>query len=361
MKKLIHKAPNWLYEAASCIAKEYKNDENSIIENHNSFGLTMDEITEKLAKYTAYYNVVTAEIKPIYKRYLYLEKFFKEPNFSEEINNPIALSLVIYFGDYLTPTLSYEKIDEIVKEYISNIIIELSTDIEEKKVSFNSLEDILNSLDKSTLEDAYKLQLVNLYHNRYEIITKLSELLHLCSQICEKHFPLISEDFNKSVEFLYETSDLKPLLYDLSGGKLNIPLGGEIYSSIIGFNQLSMIEVENSFRFYIGIYFFDYMKLKYQNRFNDTQIVSDLKALGDPTRLKIIHLLSTKKMYIQELSDVLELTPATVSHHINILLKSELISITVEVEKAKKVYYEANFEKIKGLGETIKSLVPVNS
>nr|WP_243167914.1 metalloregulator ArsR/SmtB family transcription factor [Anaerocolumna cellulosilytica] len=92
------------------------------------------------------------------------------------------------------------------------------------------------------------------------------------------------------------------------------------------------------------------------NEFNDTQLTADLKAIGDATRLKILHLLSGKELYLQEMADALKLTPATVSHHMNILLQSEMVCITVNIEKAKKVYYSLNPVKLTELGETIKRL-----
>ncbi len=46
--------------------------------------------------------------------------------------------------------------------------------------------------------------------------------------------------------------------------------------------------------------------------------------------------LAKEPMYIQQLAEELNLTPATISHHIDVLLKSELISITMDVEKSKK-------------------------
>lgn len=108
---------------------------------------------------------------------------------------------------------------------------------------------------------------------------------------------------------------------------------------------------------YVGIYFFDYLKLKTENRFSDTQLINDLKALGDATRLKIVHLLAKEKMYVQELANELELTPATISHHINTLLKSELITITLDTERPKTIYYQLNPGKIYSLGSTVQGLV----
>ena len=66
--------------------------------------------------------------------------------------------------------------------------------------------------------------------------------------------------------------------------------------------------------------------------------------------------LAEKPMYTQELAEELDLTPATISHHIYILLRNELISIIMDVEKSKRIYYEINKDKLKSLSLAIESI-----
>ena len=47
-----------------------------------------------------------------------------------------------------------------------------------------------------------------------------------------------------------------------------------------------------------------------------------LKALGDPTRLKIIHLLKHGELCVCEINAALEKPQPTISHHLNILKKA---------------------------------------
>jgi DNA-binding transcriptional ArsR family regulator len=355
MDRFVHSTPNYLYEAAACIAEQNCDDEKSIIENHSKYGITKDEMTKYLDKFSKYKAAVLSEILPIYSKFPSLEPFFQPTDLRSDTNSSLALSLVIYLGKNLDSPLSDDEIDIIMNKFIISTIDDLSLDIDENEVEVKNLEDVLILLNKIKLEDSIKIQLINLYHNRYEIIKQLAELLHLCAPICEKYFYLSKDDFEKAQSFLLEKDNMEKLLEAL-GLKVNIPQNAEIYFSIAIFNSISLAEIHNGFVFYIGIYFFDIFDLKSKNRFNDTQIVTDLKALGDPTRLKMIHLLALRKMYIQELAQNLELTPATVSHHINILLKSELISLTVDGISSRKIYYETNSEKLERLGETIKSL-----
>ena len=56
--------------------------------------------------------------------------------------------------------------------------------------------------------------------------------------------------------------------------------------------------------------------------------VDQLKVLSDPSRLRILTLLMERDMSISGVSKALELTPATVHHHMNQLLAAKLIEPT---------------------------------
>lgn len=53
--------------------------------------------------------------------------------------------------------------------------------------------------------------------------------------------------------------------------------------------------------------------------------VDQLKVLSDPSRLRILTLLMDRDMSISGIAKVLELSPATVHHHVNQLLQANLI------------------------------------
>lgn len=63
---------------------------------------------------------------------------------------------------------------------------------------------------------------------------------------------------------------------------------------------------------------------------NDTalppaKLVAVLRALGDENRLRIVGLLARRPHYAQELVELLELSPATVSHHVRLLRGAGLV------------------------------------
>jgi len=68
-----------------------------------------------------------------------------------------------------------------------------------------------------------------------------------------------------------------------------------------------------------------------------------LKVLGDPTRLRIMMMLSSERNYVQSIASELKLAPSTIYHHLDTLSGLSL----VETEKVgKKVYYKVHRDKV---------------
>lgn len=63
------------------------------------------------------------------------------------------------------------------------------------------------------------------------------------------------------------------------------------------------------------------------------------KALGDPTRLKIIKLLTDGEQCACKLLEAFQITQPTLSHHMKILSETELVSVRRE---GKWAYYSIN-------------------
>ena len=72
------------------------------------------------------------------------------------------------------------------------------------------------------------------------------------------------------------------------------------------------------------------------------------KALSDPTRREILNLLKERPLPAGEIVEHFNMTGATISHHLSILKKADLIS---DRHEGKYIYYELNlsvFEELIG-------------
>ncbi|SHF24029.1 ArsR/SmtB family transcription factor [Caloramator proteoclasticus] len=76
------------------------------------------------------------------------------------------------------------------------------------------------------------------------------------------------------------------------------------------------------------------------------QVDNFLKALSDPRRVKIIKLLAKKPHYGYEIASILELTPATVNHHMNFLFDADIVGFN-KIDN--KVYFTLKKDKVREL------------
>ena len=74
---------------------------------------------------------------------------------------------------------------------------------------------------------------------------------------------------------------------------------------------------------------------------NEKELTSSFKALSCETRRKIIYPLKSKCLCAGDIAKHFELTGATISHHLKVLVEGNLITSKVGLE----IYYSLNIEK----------------
>lgn len=84
------------------------------------------------------------------------------------------------------------------------------------------------------------------------------------------------------------------------------------------------------------------------------ELADILKLLSDPNRLKMLQMLYMKPMYGKEIAEVLELTTATVSHHLENLRQRGL----VQIEQVKQIkYFSANLPRVRTLLQAVEHFI----
>lgn len=76
----------------------------------------------------------------------------------------------------------------------------------------------------------------------------------------------------------------------------------------------------------------------------DAEAVIVAKSLSDSSKLEILRALKNDKLYSLEIAQKLDLTPATISHHMNMLLSAGLVEVTKE---GNRVYYRLCADGVK--------------
>jgi len=76
---------------------------------------------------------------------------------------------------------------------------------------------------------------------------------------------------------------------------------------------------------------------------NINRYVKIFKALGEPTRLKILKLLSVRPMYVCELKSVLQMSQPRISQHLRTMKEAGLLA---EKKEAQRIFYSLQIEYI---------------
>ena len=74
------------------------------------------------------------------------------------------------------------------------------------------------------------------------------------------------------------------------------------------------------------------------------------RALGDPTRMRVLRLLSERDWYLTELAQQLELSKPTMKHHLALLRAAGLVTVT---DEGSMTYYSLRRERVREAGQEL--------
>jgi ArsR family transcriptional regulator, arsenate/arsenite/antimonite-responsive transcriptional repressor len=83
------------------------------------------------------------------------------------------------------------------------------------------------------------------------------------------------------------------------------------------------------------------------------KLADALKALGDPTRLKMVALLKTRDCCVCEFIPIFPISQPAISKHLSRLKASELVT---ETRKGQWVFYSLNHKKLEEIGISLQQL-----
>lgn len=231
------------------------------------------------------------------------------------------------------------------------------------KIDDNNFNDkyYINYINNSNFETNTKLKYILLYYNLedylkeiYEIICKVIVILkkkhNVLQSIADEYQRVMTEEVEKYGDKVLENYDFK-----VSTDKDLI-----IKPLIIRGNTLMLkpwfAELNNSAdkrSAYIGIHvkvLFDYINIYF---INDDKIISTLKALGDKSKFDILKSIKDTQMYGVEIAKKLNITTATVSHHMSNLYNLSLINYVADNNK---MNYMLNKEAIEELINALENI-----
>lgn len=206
----------------------------------------------------------------------------------------------------------------------------------EKPSTSNDMENWFLLLQASEYSEDTRWRLLELIHNP---VKKFQELFH----IYENNRTAFDTTFRKNKKQLEKLVCEAPA--ELSDAIRNLvsefhPEPKKIYLTAV----LPLMEWITPTIIFQGV-LADKLDLYQKNLKNAKEMLPQiLKLLGDKSKFEILCLLKSHGRYNLEIAEELQLTPATASHHMSMLLSNHMV--TVE-KKDGRVYYQLNQETLK--------------
>lgn len=233
--------------------------------------------------------------------------------------------------DYMIFLNRFFEIDLLLKETFS------------EKLEFNDILSIINLLD---VDDKDKLTLINFYHGGLDLYNEIVATIEIAAKVFEKYYVSLEKEVVEIYKKITSNGILKDYFKDYFEGKEVYGNNIEIILGIVEYNYISYIYVNNKHYIYIGylaIELDSLIKLHYND---EKETLNAIKIISDPTRYKILKILTNKKTYGNDLANILGLSAATINHHLNQLTSIQILKLSFDSDDNKKIYYELNKQKL---------------
>ncbi len=319
---------------------------------------------EFLAPYRSYRGAMRAGFMPILERYPLLEGYVdSSPRDQESLRSyePPIMSFLIQMQTVLEAEALPEEevLDTQLNDAFQRILgsdLQKSADAGDPVI--HGLPDVMAALEGWDGTDADKFKLLRLYSECREVTEQLFGMREAVAEIGRECLKLVGDRFDAGMEKIGKLEEVEALL-DAVGLRYKEDCIGRITPTVMPYDRI-MLQLKElpkdsgkfDMNLQVGIETFYLQQSRREEYYNDEQLLARLKALGDPTRLKILHQLVERPCYLQEMAKELELTPATVLHHLGILMTQSLIGIQVTNDR-KRVYYQVNEQGLQEVSQGI--------
>lgn len=246
----------------------------------------------------------------------------------------------VFFADVLVTLLGWGydpiEMDETQLKRVILLVIAFSNQhsFEEEIPTENELEWLMNFLAKSGKNQEDNWKYLVFWENALEYIARIEMILGRMLPRFKENKHLIAPVLRQSVQNWQENIETYCSALGISQDSTNVYL---MLSACAGINsqmvelkgelarQLNQMEGQVIVR--AGMLLEKTLALQGEPIQSLENICDAMKALSDKKRIELLQLVKQDSLCGQELAKKLELSPATVSHHVNILLSAKMLKI----------------------------------
>lgn len=333
MKPIIHRRPDMLCETAALLYISRRRDE--LVEMMISIIGERDwDVREFMTRYESFH-----------KRYVHV---FNGRRIDNEYSDFFFENMDI--ETYLIITMAFLLDKDLVYNSDTHGINDLRDLIKE---SYTYIRDMI-SINEITQDDTFE-EYLNVSEELKEVYENPTELIGAMAGLIRSNVPAAEDAWDavrdEAREFLAKSWNDADEFYQKSVLDKSAPIKEvyplpSIYTNAFVVNNI----------YYYGLFNADVRPE--EERINEhDQITKICKAIGDKTRTDMLFMLRERPRYNREVAAQLGLTPATVMHHMDILLGCGLVKMTTWDDNQKRIYYCIDKERAEWLLLALKRLL----
>ncbi len=221
-----------------------------------------------------------------------------------------------------------------------------------------SFPELFAFIEKMPVPDDEKWALCRLYNNYEEYREKLADILTLAIDLYQSKFDIVKHYIGW---FLAATSE--PLMTngtrfiaqnyaaELSASADAIYLQPSIALCNTTEYLMSYTSERISDYLYVGVLYEPLREITDVSTVDD-KICKSLRTLGDNRKYEILKLLAESPRYGQQIASLIDISTATVSHHMSMLIEAGFVDIKRE---SNRIYYYPNKKKIRDFIDELSS------
>jgi len=327
-----------------------------------------EKIDDYKQKFSGDESIITSMFRDLKKieddfNSLVIKDDFRYRLFFEPMENSyLSLGEMIVFlrfpASELKVDLPHDIVNVIVVSYLfdhdENIMDEYdrlgyaNKDIVRREIASSNIGDrdkfkllyLLDDFDEALVEFADYISIYYNFMNEHDVLFK-----KLVVRIIDKFKHASSEKFS---EFMKNSMSVKKMLR-----KEYLIIPSLIPYNCIDYTYYGFADYEVPI-IQIGFLYFELAQLMKKHQNTEDRFLKAAKTLSDPSKFDILKICLDKPAYGQEIAEKLNLTSATVSHHMQQLVAMNYVSVSFE---EKKVYYKTNVEYILADLELLKDVL----
>ncbi len=318
------------------------------------YNIPMDKLDSLYEEISDIYNYVSSKIDTPREK---LEFYF---SIEEDDEAPSLGYLIMSFALSDDDQDSIERFLQLsarqkIEKYI--YLLNENTECSISDIDYSNFDEkyYVNYINNSNLGTNTKLKYILLYYNVeeyikevYGIVRKVIEILKekqdILQSIADEYQKIMSEEVEKYGDKVLENYDIK--VYKDKDLVIK-PLIVRANTLMLKPWSINDDAEDMSFRkAYIGIHvkvLFDLINTYF---INDEKIISTLKALGDKSKFDILKSIKDNQMYGVEIAKKLNITTATVSHHMSNLYNLSLINFVTDNNKINYMLNKSAIEEL---------------